>query len=93
MDGQFSDRLKTVLSDPDAMETIAKLARNFAKKNPSAQKEASESPSQTLPGPPRESGGLGELFQQPAIASALKFLQDGSRERVALLQAIHYWKE
>lgn len=82
MDAGFSEKLKTVLSDPDAMATITQLAKNFAKTSSDSEKaneDASNFPAKNA---------LGELMGQPAIASALKLLGDGSRERMALLQAM-----
>ncbi|MBR3837499.1 MAG: hypothetical protein IKJ74_05055 [Clostridia bacterium] len=88
MEGDFSQKLQQVLSDPNAMATIAGLAQNFSKKNAEST-GASETSLPTGAGEaPREKGVLGEMLEQPAIASALKMLGDGSRERVALLQAM-----
>ncbi len=93
MDGNFSDQLKTVLSDPDAMATIAKLAQNFAQKNASqgegGASETEATPAQISP-PVTEPafGGIGDLMRQPAIAGALNLLSNGSQERVALLKAM-----
>lgn len=84
MDSNFSDQLKTVLSDPDAMATIAGLAKSFSEKSRSAPPPSSEEP----PSPTEGGGGLGELMRQPAIATALRYLGDGSKERMALLQAM-----
>ena len=78
MDG-FSEKLKTVLSDPESMAKITEIARGFAeKKNAPLTKEP--------PLPAAEP--MGELLQTPAIAEALRLLGNGSRERVALLQAM-----
>lgn len=93
----FSDKLKTVLSDPESMAKIAELAKNFSAGKASSPAEPAETASQTEPSeapaalPPAEpsaSGGAFDLFRSPAIAEALKLLQNGSRERVALLQAM-----
>ena len=84
MDGNFSEQLKTVLSDPEAMATITKLAKGFAAKN------TGEAPSAGDSSPAREnpSAGLSDLMASPAIASALRLLGDGSKERMALLVAM-----
>jgi hypothetical protein len=89
MEGDFSQKLQQVLSDPDAMATIAGLAQNFSKKNEKStavSQGALSVPSEEAP--PQGKGVLGEMLEQPAIASALKMLGEGSRERVALLQAM-----
>ena len=83
MDGNFSDRLKTVLADPDAMATITSLAKNFASREGGNAGEGKEAPPAAPPSNP-----FGELMSQPAIASALRVLGDGSRERLALLSAM-----
>lgn len=79
MDG-FSDKLKTVLSDPESMAKITEIARGFAEKNaaPPAEKHVESEPAKEV----------GELLQSPAIAEALHLLSNGSKERVALLQAM-----
>lgn len=92
----FSDRLKTVLADPDAMAKITELAKNFAAgekpKPPSEEKDAwQERETGGLPGllpSSEESNPFRDLMRSPAISNALKLLNDGSRERVALLQAM-----
>jgi len=93
MDLNFSDQLKTVLSDSDAMATIAQLAKRFSEKNGSGEKNISEEGTRTEErkenyGRREEKSGLGELLKQPAISGALRCLEEGSRERVALLQAM-----
>ena len=82
MDG-FSEKLKTVLSDPESMAKITEIARGFAEKreNPPPAEERKEP---TLPSP----DPVGELLHSPAIAEALRLLGNGSKERVALLQAM-----
>ena len=89
MDG-FSDQLKTVLNDPESMAKIAELAKNFA-----ARKEApptGEAPPLPLPAGEESAsmpfGNVLEGLRSPAIAEALRLLSNGSRERVALLQAM-----
>lgn len=96
----FSDKLKTVLNDPESMAKIAELAKNFAGgKNaaPPPTENASNEVAESVPSvagavpPPREPSGLGgafDLIRSPAIAEALQMLHNGSRERVALLQAM-----
>lgn len=79
MDG-FSEKLKTVLSDPESMAKITEIARGFAEKK-SAPPQGDAPP---LPAP----SPVGDLLQSPAIAEALRLLGNGSRERVALLQAM-----
>lgn len=82
MDG-FSEKLKTVLSDPESMAKITEIARGFAEKKTVEQAPpAAEAP----PLPPPDTAG--ELLHSPAIAEALRLLGNGSRERVALLQAM-----
>ncbi len=80
----FSDKLKTVLSDPESMAKITELAKNFAAKEkggPAPQGEKSEEAV--------SSGSvLADLVQTPAIHKALQVLGDGSRERIALLSAM-----
>jgi hypothetical protein len=65
------------------MATITRLAKNFATKEASASSNQGSSDSPT-PG----DWGIGELMRQPAIASALRVLGDGSKERMALLTAM-----
>lgn len=85
MDSSFSDKLKTVLSDPEAMEKIATLAKSFAGNTaPGGENLPAPDPGE---GPPPD-GGIGDLLKSPAIAEALRFLSDGSRERMALLCAM-----
>ncbi|MBR2616180.1 MAG: hypothetical protein IKC69_05835 [Clostridia bacterium] len=88
MDGNFSDKLKGVLSDPDAMATITALAKKMAAKEgrsaPAEEHGASEAPFLPEPSPQ----GLPELFSQPAIAAALRVLGEGSKERIQLLCAM-----
>ena len=83
MDAQFSDRLKTVLADPDAMATIAGLAQRFA-----GQKDGAPPSSDPAGSAPPGKSAMEELLGQPVIASALHLLGEGSRERLALLQAM-----
>ena len=96
----FSDKLKMVLQDPAAMETITSLAKNFAASSGGGSPAPASSSEKG-----RESSGMEgqragtempltgennvrELMRSPAIAEALRLLNDGSRERVALLQAM-----
>lgn len=82
MDG-FSEKLKTVLNDPESMAKITEIARGFAEKKSSAPPPAEgEQGALSAPDP------MGELLHSPAIAEALRLLGNGSRERVALLQAM-----
>ena len=82
MDG-FSEKLKTVLSDPESMAKITEIARGFAEKK-TTEKEETAQEAAALPAP----DPMGELLHSPAIAEALRLLGNGSRERVALLQAM-----
>lgn len=90
----FSDRLKTVLADPDAMAKITELAKNFAageKPKPPSEEDLQGVETGGLPGllpSSEESNPFRDLMRSPAISNALKLLNDGSRERVALLQAM-----
>lgn len=81
MDG-FSEKLKSVLNDPESMAKITEIARGFAEKKPSAP------PAATAVREAESSDPVGELLHSPAIAEALRLLGNGSRERVALLQAM-----
>ncbi len=82
MDG-FSEKLKTVLNDPESMAKITEIARGFAEKRPVTEpSSAGEMQAVASPDP------MGELLHSPAIAEALRLLGNGSRERVALLQAM-----
>jgi hypothetical protein len=91
----FSDRLNTVLSDPESMAKIAALAKSFAASPPGSKPNstppmgAAEEKS-TLPALSPEGGEnpLKEMLKTPAIARALELLGDGSRERIALLLAM-----
>lgn len=89
MDG-FSEKLKTVLSDPESMAKITEIARGFAEKKnaaPPGEQASSATPEEKAPSlPPPDP--MGELLHSPAIAEALRLLGNGSRERVALLQAM-----
>ena len=83
MDG-FSDKLKTVLSDPESMAKITELAKNFAAK----ENQSNFVPKEEKEQGPGDKAVLGELMQTPAIHKALTVLSDGSRERIALLCAM-----
>lgn len=87
MDGGFSEQLKTVLSDPEAMATIANLAKGFAQKQ-SGQSQGMGSASAEAVKNDDGKGTLSELMSSPAIASVLRLLGDGSKERMALLLAM-----
>ncbi|MBQ3075393.1 MAG: hypothetical protein IJC26_04930 [Clostridia bacterium] len=82
MDG-FSDKLRAVLNDPESMAKITEIARGFAEKKPSAEPPSTGEKAEPPPPDP-----MGELLHSPAIAEALRLLGNGSRERVALLQAM-----
>lgn len=83
----FSDKLRGVLSDPESMAKIAELAKSFsASSSPSEEEKGSPPPA--VPPAPTASFGAFDLLKTPAIAEALRLLQNGSRERVALLQAM-----
>jgi hypothetical protein len=90
----FSDKLKTVLSDPAAMETIASLAKGFAASSQRGDQRAedagrSEEPARAVAALPAVAPSpAAELMRSPAIKEALRLLNDGSRERVALLKAM-----
>ncbi len=81
MDG-FSEKLKTVLSDPESMAKITEIARGFAEKKTSESPPSEKSAALPSPDP------VGELLHSPAIAEALRLLGNGSKERVTLLQAM-----
>ena len=83
----FSEKLKTVLSDPESMAKITEIAQGFAARNPSATSPG-EKHEDSAHEPPPTVNPISELMGAPAIASALKVLGDGSRERVALLCAM-----
>ena len=91
---QFSDRLKTVLSDPESMEKIAEIAKSFAQKEKTAEScGGGEENGEGLILPRREAdpGGAAparEAIRTPVIEEALRLLANGSRERVALLLAM-----
>ena len=88
MDG-FSDKLKTILSDPESLNTIMNLAKGFT--------------GPPSPGGPREEGQGGEedsaawtppasaatdLMNIPGMGDLLHTISSGSRERIDLLQAM-----
>ncbi len=83
----FSDKLKTVLSDPESMAKITEIAKNFAAKNaaPSLEKAPSQEEEK---GEEKAFDPMGEILHSPVIAEALRVLGNGSRERVALLSAM-----
>lgn len=81
----FSEKLKTVLSDPESMAKITEIAKGFAQRQSGGGESAppkEEAPALPSPDP------VGELMHSPAIAEALRLLGNGSRERVALLVAM-----
>jgi len=89
----FSDKLKTVLADPEAMEKIASIAKGFAmsqggEEKGSQSEEKSEERRAVSAPPTQEEDPAMQLMRSPAILEALRLLNDGSRERVALLQAM-----
>lgn len=84
----FSDKLKTVLSDPESMAKITEIAKNFAAKSsaPSLEGDFSAEKESASEGAPFDP--LSEMIHSPVIAEALRVLGNGSRERVALLSAM-----
>jgi len=91
MDNNFSEKLKTVLADPESMAKITEIAKNFAassanRENPENQSGAA-SPAQGQ-AVPSGINPIGNLMSSPAIAEVLRALSDGSGERIALLQAM-----
>ena len=82
----FSDKLKTVLSDPESMAKITEIAKGFAAREQQGtvesenDREGEKKSEKTSP--------VMELIQSPAIAEALRLLGNGSRERVNLLLAM-----
>ena len=86
---QFSDRLKTVLSDPESMEKITEIAKRFAQKENVAESCGDSALGEILPrNGERESGDRTGVLRTPVIEEALRLLANGSRERVALLLAM-----
>lgn len=85
----FSEKLKTVLSDPESMAKITEIAKGFAAKNSAPSLEGSQPAEEKS----EESGGgvfdpISEMIRSPVISEALRVLGNGSRERVALLSAM-----
>ncbi len=85
----FSDKLKTVLSDPESMAKITEIAKGFAARQNSegVEDKASEPSEENREEIPRFDP-VGELMHSPAISEALRVLGNGSRERIALLVAM-----
>ncbi len=82
----FSDKLKTVLSDPESMAKITEIAKGFAARE---QKEnAGNDENRDQEGKKAGVDPVMELVRSPAIAEALRLLGNGSRERVNLLLAM-----
>ena len=85
----FSDKLKTVLSDPESMAKITEIAKSFAAKNsapPSLEGGTSAEEGKASQG--NAFDPMAEMLRSPMIAEALRVLGNGSRERVALLSAM-----
>ncbi|MBQ4036650.1 MAG: hypothetical protein IJC84_00815 [Clostridia bacterium] len=89
----LSDKLSSVLSDPESMAKIASLAKSFAASQKNKEEKAEfeakrESALSGVPAPPGEENPFRDLLRVPAIQKALQMLGDGSRERIALLSAM-----
>lgn len=82
----FSDRLNSVLSDPESMAKIASLAKSFAE-SPKGGAGAAETSLEAIE-PLGKEDPFREMLRTPAIRKALEMLGDGSRERLALLTAM-----
>ena len=79
----FSDQLGKVLSDPESLQKITKIAQSLAITNqtPSAKKSEDAPKESTAP--------CGDTpAPLPFVADALRLFQNGSRERLMLLQAM-----
>ncbi len=82
----FSDKLKTVLSDPESMAKITEIAKGFAAREGKERTEEEKHDSQKGNAP--KADPVMELVRSPAISEALRLLGNGSRERVNLLLAM-----
>lgn len=81
----FSDKLKTVLSDPESMAKITEIAKGFAAKE--GKTHVNDEERRTEKGE-AATDLMTELVHSPAIGEALRLLGNGSRERVNLLLAM-----
>lgn len=94
MDNDFSEKLKSVLSDPDAMAKIMSIASGLGASEPQAEQgnvdAAADSKESEANAMPAFSGGLG-IQSDPRIAllSSLKpLLREEKRDRIdALVRA------
>ena len=86
----LSDKLKSVLADPESMAKIMDLAQNFSLRpsEPAAGPEPEESAPVAAP-LPGEALPRKKIFDEvPYLAEIVRVFGEGSHERVALLQAM-----
>ncbi len=86
----LSDKLKTVLSDPDSMAKIMDLAQNFSlRPEPAAAPSEEEHVSnEAIPVNGRGTERKKIFDEVPYLAEIVRVFGEGSHERVALLQAM-----
>ena len=93
MDG-FSDKLKSMLSDPDSMSKIMEVAKTLSSSQNAASADGTEEgglreeDSPVEEGAPGEEGGAPLLSRIPGLGELTKLVGKGGKERTALLHAI-----
>lgn len=85
MDGNFSEKLNKILSDPQSMKQIAALAQTLG-----AEESASDKPQNVPATEPTQSGAsdIANLLKAPENSPAGKAFFDGTAERLCLLKAL-----
>lgn len=74
VDGNFSDKMNSILSDPESMEKIMSLAKSLGEKKESTEEVKSE------PAP--------DILKGIASSPLFRMLTEGEKERICLLRAL-----
>ena len=74
MDSNFSDKLNSILSDPEGMEKIVSLAKSLGEKKEDIREQKSQ------PAP--------DILKNIASSPLFSMLTEGEKERICLLKAL-----
>jgi len=74
MDSNFSDKLNSILSDPEGMEKIMSLAKSLGEKRENTTSQKSEASP--------------DILKDLASSPIFRMLGEGGRERICLLKAL-----